>query len=613
VNIAGVGRSGLFGVKVTGVSFLDPAEKEKVISADELRLSLRLLPLLHGEIVVTELVFVKPQILIVREKDGRLNLERYFAGKKEAEKKEEAKGPPKMALVFQNLKVEQAHILFRDEMKKLPPAEGVFSLSAKLSFSEGKLALDGEGRLDLQAAGAPVVSDLKFRLHASGETIVVTLLGGKVLEGNLTGEIKLHQEAISGLIKLEKADFKALDQLAQKLKPYFFPEAELPSIAGQFDLVAHISGSVKNPVIKATFKPHPLRVHSPPYRLEISGQGTLQDMVLQPDFDISINGEKLKLTGKIDLRPKVPRADLLISAQKFNVKPLLPEESAPPKETKVSATKKPAKGSLSVPLTGKIRIQMAELCYLLCAKDVKSEIDLKTREITLRDLSLLLAGATIQAQGRLTNLTQTPRGRFSFSLAGLDLPLLLDSLVPKSNYFASGRVWSEGNFAFQGLEADLIKKTLSGLGKAKFLDLGLKPSPITDALASLLRMDELKRLHFKNGEGSFEVKNGLVHLRGKFQHEGLGLSLQGTIGLDGRLNLTPKIFFQGKMAELFAKRFPAASLFKTQTGYVVPLTIRGTLDQPKLALVQVEKKIKEKAKEKAMEKLFQFLGPKKKD
>ncbi len=604
VKIGEVKRSGLFGAKVTRVSFLDPVEKQRVLSTDELRVALRFLPLIRGELNVTELVFIRPKVAIVREKDGRLNLERYFLKGKETSRETEAKGPPKIALVFQNLRIEKAQISFRDERKELPPAEVLFSLDSKLSLAGGRLALDGHGNLEASVAGAPLVSDLKFRLF-SGSGIKVSLLGGKVFDGELTGEISLREERLLGLIRLEKADFQVLAQLAQRLKPYFFPESELPALAGKFDLETDLSGSTKAPQIQAVFKAHPLKITYEPYRIEITGQGLWQKMVFSPQFRISFNGEELNLSGRIDLQPKVPKVDLLIEGEKFDLKPLLAE--GPETLEKDSSTAKGEKHeALSIPVTGKLKLHLAELCYLVCAKEVKSEIDLSPGEIDLRDLNFFLGGAVTQANGKITGLPKHPRGQMAYSVAGLDLPALLQALVPESNYFTSGKVWSEGNFTFQGLEGSRIKKTLNGLGKAKFLNLGLKPSPVTQALANLLRMEELRNLHFREGQGRFQVKNGLVHLRGKFQHEGLGLLIEGTVGLDGRLNLTPEIFFQGQMAKLFAQRFPGASLFKTDKGYAIPITIQGTLSEPKLALVQVERKIKEKA----VEKLFQFLGPK---
>ena len=606
VQIEGVKRSGLFGVKVTGVSFLDPREGQKVLSADELRLSLSFWPLIRGELNVTELVFVRPRVVLVREKDGRLNLERYFLKEEKAKGPAEAKGPPKLALVFQNLRVEGAQILFRDELKKLPPAEALLSLAAKLSLSQGQLSVDGQGSLDAQVAGGPLVSGLKFRLF-SGSGIKVSLLGGKFLGGDLKGEVNIREERLLGLLKLEKADFKETGELAQRLKPYFFPEAELPKLAGSFDLEADLSGSTKVPEIRAVFRPHPLQVVYAPYRLEITGEGTLQKMVLTPNFLVSINGEKLRLSGQVDLRPKVPQVNLLVEGKKFDLKPLLVEENqAPSSEGSSSPSKGQEKAPLIVPVTGKVRLRLEELCYHLCAKEVKSEVYLKPQEIDLKDLSFLLGGAATQVTGKVSGLSHRPLGKLSYSVAGLDLPLVLEAFVPESNYFTSGKVWSEGRFTFRGIESETIKKTLNGLGQAKFLNLGLKPSPLTNALATLLHFDELQKLHFQEGQGKFEVKNGLVHLRGRFQREGLGLLLEGTIGLDGRLNLNPEILFQGEMARLFARRFPGASLFKTEKGYVVPFTVRGTVDKPKLALVQIEKKIKEKA----VEKLFQFLGPK---
>ena len=725
VDIGAIKRSGLAGVKITNVSFVDPKENEEVLSTKEIKLSLQLMPLLHGKLSVAELIFVEPKVTIVREKDGRLNLERYLKKEKKAPKEEEKKAPPKFALVFQNLRLKNAQINFIDAENKLPPVQLLLSLASHFSLTGGKLSLQGEGTLDSLVSGRPLLSDLNFKVQAVGEEIKVSFLDGELLKGKLSGQSLIKGEKIQGKIKLSALDLKEAASWLDVLKPYFFPDLEtkippvagnlnletdfalakgnltalkalgdlnltlaehpifsglkfqasgardiklailggkflegqvngdflfkhnqtlrgklnlkngdfasareitialapyfleekpeIPPLNGSFDLQASVRGSMANPLLNVVFLPHPLQVSIPDYQISLNGQVTLKRLLLLPKVALEVNGQKMNLAGTVNLKPSIPVANLLISGQHLDVKALLPKEGQTAEKGKAQGKKGKGgqaekKNQLAVPLKGTIKLQFGQVCYKLCAEKVHSEINLTGERINLKNLSFLLAGAVNQINGQISDLSRQPQGKLSYSIAGLDLPTILSAFAPKSNLFTSGKITTQGSFSWQGLESDLIKKTLNGGGIANFVHVGLKEFKVMSVLASALRLDELKKTVFRSGEGSYSIQQGKMNLRGKFQTQGIRLSLEGIAGLDGSLDLKSEIFLSGRMAQLFAQRFPGASLFKVEKGYAIPLTIKGTLDAPKVSLIKVEQKIKEKA----VEKLFQFLAPKEK-
>ncbi len=723
VDIGGIKRSGLAGVKVINVSFLDPKEKEEVLSSKEIKLSLQLMPLLHGELSIAELIFVEPKVFIVREKNGRFNLERYFLSKKKPPSKKEKEAPSKFVFVFQNLRVKKARISFLDTREELPPVQALLSLAAHLSFDKGRLFLEGDGTLDTLVSERPLLSELKFKVSAAQEEIQVQLAEGKLLKGKFEGHSTIKGKNIQGKIRVSGLDLHEAQSWVELLKPYFFPKLEtkklpptagkldletnfslvqgeikalqtngdvdlvladqpvlsrlkfqvtgirnvkisvlggellagnvtgylflrknqrlqgkfdlkgghfdkarevllalapylmeekpeVPQMQGVFDLHAALSGPVTNPFMNLLFKPHPLKVSLPAYNIDLSGLVGLKRLVLSPKLDVNVNGQRMHVSGTVNLKPSVPVAHLLVTGHVIDLKRLIPEETKKEKASSPSGapSKQPAKKQMVLPLKGQIKVRFDKVCYKLCADKVHSALDLSEQHIFLKDLSFLLAGAVNQINGQIVGLSRQPQGRLAYSIVDLNLPLVLDAFVPKSNFFTSGKITTQGVFAWRGLESAEIKKTLDGQGKARFRQVGLKEFKIVTLLASLLQMEELKKTTFQDGETLYEIRQGRMNLRGKFQAQGLRLSLTGTVGLDGTLNLNPEIFFTGRMAQLFAQRFPGASLFKVKGGYLVPLVLKGTVDEPKLSLV----KVKEKIKEKAVEKLFEFLGPKQK-
>ncbi|NPA49544.1 MAG: AsmA family protein [Thermodesulfobacteria bacterium] len=609
IQIGEIKRRGFLGVGIQDVRFLDPSTKEKVLAAQEMRLRLSLSPLLKGELVIAEASLVRPEVYLIRLKDGSLNLVRILEKKEKAAKEapKETK-PSRLALVFQKIRVEKGKVYFRDQKKELPPAEASLDLSAKLRLAGAKLALEGEGLLGLAVADFQVVKDLRLQTRVQDKAISAKILGGKIFSGQPGGEVLVEGERIKGAVTLKEASFKDVSLFAQKVKPYFFPESELPELSGTFHVESSLGGKLEAIQYKALVDLAPLETKMEGYTLLAQGKIEADPRLLKPSLDLKINGEPLSLKGQVSLSGKLPRVDLELNTPRLDLLALMPKEAsneggdeANSRKEKRASSQKP----LTVGAVGKIRFFGKEVCYRICGKDVRAELELSPRQINLKELNLLLAGAVTQLNGRVYGLPKSPQVRFAYSLAGADLPLLAQNFLRESNYFTSGKVWSEGTFWGRGLEAELLKKTLNGQGHARFSNLGLKETPLSRGIASLLGMEELKRLQFEKGETYFEVKEGLVDVRGKFSRQGLVILVLGKVGLDGRLNLTPRILFSGQMAEIFSKRFPGASLFKTEKGYEIPLAIAGTFDDPKISLVQ---EVKEKIKEKAVEKIFKFLG-----
>ncbi len=603
VQIGQISRRGFLGVKVDKVHFLEPSSGKEVLSAEELRLSLSLSPLLKGELLITEAALVSPEIYLVRLKDGTINLQKFFQEKPSGKPQKEAK-PSRLAFVFQQIRIEKAKIHFRDEKEEFPPALVLLNLAARLKLAGKELGLEGEGNLGLSVAEFPVIEDLRFQVQTQAKTILAKILGGNILAGDPSGEIAFKEKALKGTLSLQGVSLEKTDALAERLRPYFFPKAELPEISGKMDLKLSLEGSLEAPRYEALVFLKPLRTRLEEIDFLAEGEIKANPQALKPDLSLKINGQPLMLKGKVLISGKLPQVDLKLTTSKFDLTSIIPEEN--PQETKGKETVKssPPK-EVVIAAQGKIEFFGQEVCYKICGQEVRAVLFLSPQEISLKEMTLLLAGAVTQLSGKISGLPKGPHILFSYSVAGADLPLLAENFWSESNYFSSGKVWSEGTFRGQGLEAETLKKTLSGKGQARFLNLGLKETPVSTVVANLLGMEELKKLSFEKGQAVFEIKEGLVDIKGKFSREGLEILMLGQMGLDGRLNLKPRFLFTGKMAEAFKRRFPGASLFRTQKGYEVPLAITGTFEEPKVALAQ---EVKEKVKEKAVEKIFKFLG-----
>ncbi len=620
VHLGTIKRQGFAGVVVRKVAFLDPATREKVLSTDEIRLALDLWPLLHGKLVVTKLVFVHPDILLVREKDGTLNLARYFGG--QAEKPPVKKGArqekvssergeaPKWALVFQHLAVEGAHVAFRDLRKELPPVDLRFSLASSLHLRGGQLSLEGDQEISsLKVADYPVLQGVKSRLALDPKGLSLVLKQGEVLGGSVSGEVKSNFEDISGQILLQKASFKAADQLLAVLRPYFFPQASLPKLAGNFALKADFKGPLAKPDYALSVQLAPLSVTEPPYQVSLSGAVSLDPKVLRPALRITVNGQTVALSGKVwDWQTKLPSVDVALKADHLDLKALVPaseKTSSPKAKTGRSSSSKTTQAPLLLPVKGKLRVQAQSICYDVCVKDLKAQAQLAPQKADIL-AQFVLAKGQVKTAIQVKDLAKVPRTAFTFKVDHLLLPQLLQAVSPKSAYVTSGVVWAQGAFRTKALTAEVVQKNLKGKGEARFAQLGLKEIPAAVIAADLLGVPDLARLSFDKGRFLFSVARETVNLDGVFSRPGLALTLRGDVALKGYLDLKPVLVFDEPYASKLRKRLPGSSFLEDQGKLEVPLEVKGPFAKPKVRL-RLTKKIKKKLEEKVKEKLFEFL------
>lgn len=606
ISIGQIKRKGFTSVKISEVEFSDPQTHRKVIGVDELRLSLQFTPLLRGKVVIGELLFKRPSFLLVRGEDGRLNLEKYRL-KEEKEKtpsRPSKPSGPKLAFIFQNLKIQGARIAFLDRKGELPPIKAEISLVTKLEFSRQGLFLKGQGVLSsLEVASFPVGRQVFFTVDLLPQRAQIRLTKGHLLEGKINGKIHFSGQDLGGEVFLSRASFEALGKLAQHIRPYSFPEIEIPPISGAFDLRITLSGTMAKPSYKVAFLPNPLAMEYPPYRLEMRGKALLSENILQPEFSIKLNGESFNLKGIIsDLDQSLPKVDLLLTAESLNLRTLVPKKRSD-QETKGPPQRPTSSPFPLIPARGELHFQVKRLCYQVCSQDVLGEVFFSPEAVELKKLQLILAKAQTQITGKMTHLVKQPQISLNFSLAGMELPLFLQDLWPESAYVSSGKVWAEGVFQTKGAGSLAWRKNLSGKGITVFENLGFKESPVSIILAKVLKTPKLKQLRFQKGKASFVVKQGKISIQGKFYQKELKLSLKGEIGLDGQLNLRPRLVFEGPLASELETRFPPAKLFKKGELIEIPLQLKGTFSKPKISVP-----IQEELQEKIQEKFLQFLG-----
>ncbi len=196
------------GVVLSDMALARRTGKGEFLSAKELVLKYRLLPLLKKQLVINRLYIDSPYIFIERAKDGTFNFsdlkERLEAGKKEGR----STGKKSFNVAIQGISIKNAQARFVDEMGTLPSAQA----NADMDFSLGQPGSPAQAQ-----PARPVISgvvDLK-----SLKTVFENI------HSNISGKIKIASQRID--LALEAA----IEQDRIKIKGFAVNYPAAPAIS----------------------------------------------------------------------------------------------------------------------------------------------------------------------------------------------------------------------------------------------------------------------------------------------------------------------------------------------------------------------------------------------
>ena len=176
-------------------------------SVENARVSLKLMPLLSKKVVVDEIEIKGVRATIIKYKDGRMNIDDLLS-------KEEKKDQEQIEFDIDHVKLENAHLAYRDEAQRAS-----YALS-NVNLSTGRIAPNVPGKIDLSMTmqgdkpelnlGVALKTRLTFDLEnqvfvleglgleTKGQAADISNLNAKV-SGNITAKLKAGEFTTSGL------------------------------------------------------------------------------------------------------------------------------------------------------------------------------------------------------------------------------------------------------------------------------------------------------------------------------------------------------------------------------------------------------------------------------
>jgi len=326
-----------------------------------------------------------------------------------------------------------------------------------------------------------------------------------------------------------------------------------------------------------------------------------------------LDKEKVELKGQVDNYLQRPDILLNITSKRLNLDYLaalpaaLPKVAAAPKPAKAAprAGSKTAIAAALPPLTAHGVIKIGQALYKkLTINNFVLPFELKNGVFNIKEMKAEVAGGQLVDNLRLDLNKVDPVYSGDLKLSALMIDKLGQGLGQSFGNMIKGRLQSTINFSGAGFEAAAVKRSLSAVADYSLTDGVIQQNPLTEAISALLGLPELKTIAFKDMSGKVRLlKGGNIKLDTTLSAQGLAASIDGTVNLDGALNLPVEINISQALAQKIRSNTLKRLLAARNGGTTVKLRIVGSYSKPKVTLdpsfikAQARKAVKEKLME----------------
>ena len=384
-------------------------------------------------------------------------------------------------------------------------------------------------------------------------------------------------------ISIEKAGFKFTDQLG-----------ELPEVTAEADInigleIGHDLASLRYEgdlkfLVDAVYQeltPH------------VQGSSHFDQQQITFNVDVDLDNEKAHIQGEVKNYAKAPDIRLDILSKKLDIDHLMallaglgaPAAAQGEKKTVAKTPGSPvAPGKLLPPglkAAGQIKVDESRYKGLSIANFLV-RYNLEKGIFTVSDLSARIADGQIQSDLRVDLNQPGLAYDGTFNIDGLQVMSAVAGLTEKEFNQVSGALNTHMTFSGSGIEWPEMKKSLTAEGDYGLFDVLIKKTAVTESVARLLKMDELRELSFEKIDGTLDVKNGQLFLKSTMNGNEVSGLAQGKIGLDGILDLPVTLQFSPELSEKLSQKHAIARYLRDETGRTeIKLKLTGTLDRPR--------------------------------
>ncbi len=215
--------------------------------------------------------------------------------------------------------------------------------------------------------------------------------------------------------------------------------------------------------------------------------------------------------------------------------------------------------------------------------DFYMKYSLKKGILMAKDLSGKTLGGEVKSAIEVDLTRPEPAFKGQLALTSVRVADLYSAVAQEASNAVSGTLGSFITFAGTGTEWPEIRESLTADGNYTLRDGWIRNTAVTSIAANLLGIRELNDLSFKDISGTLRVAKGKAFLRTRMDSRGLKALADGSVGLDGKLDLPLTL----RLSPEFGKRLKRpvlATRYLTdrENNTVIFLKLIGTLHRPAL-------------------------------
>jgi type II secretion system protein N len=354
----------------------------------------------------------------------------------------------------------------------------------------------------------------------------------------------------------------------------------------------------------------------------ISGKSDFNQDRLGYAVYVILDDQKARLSGEVKNYAKVPDIRLDITSEVMDIDRLLAviaglpsaSEAGEKEVTKVSG--RPPESTLPPGLRVSGEVSVGRTLYKgLEVKDFLMRYNLRKGILTVEDFSAGVADGQVSSRMKVDFNKPGLIYGGELDVKSVKVQGLLPALENVSGAMVSGTM--ESHFTFSGADTEwpVLRDALSVEGTYALRHGGFRDIPVTIAIAKLLGLEELKGVSFESLDGTLHIVKGKVALKSRMSGKDVSVRAEGTIGLDGNLDMPVTLLFSPALSQKLQKRALVAKYLTNKEGQTeLRLKLAGSLMRPYPALdtAWVSEQVKETIQKKAIEKLNKILTGKKK-
>jgi len=581
-------------IEVRGVKVAQPEgfEGDTLAGLDRVMVRFRLLPLLRRRLEVTEVALDSPHLSVNRSADGKLNMLTVL---RESPQPEEP--PPDKPFQETDAGTDD------EDAEKTGFAAEIRSMRVR----DGDLLfVDKSAGIDVAVKGLDVA--LKGGLEADGSVSAAGDISVTAISANAGDDALAHNVPVTCSFDL------ALDrtQTAAQLN-----EVQIALLGTRTD----VSGTVNRLGPDAALD------------LSISSAIDMGQLTEETRSALPVVSLPVRTTGTVNLSVAVggtvpnPNVSVEIDSPSIRIEQVessATESAAPPPTPPAATENAPVQTDEAQPIgpfdLAFLTVQLAARCgrleydrYEIAPIEVAAS--LKNNKFAVEKATLGIAKGIVNATSTVDLDVAGLAYSGTVSAQDIDISTLLAYTSPKLGNSLSGRCVAEAEVSGRGTDLDRADTTISGKLHSEFVDGAVTWPAFVNALGPLLGLSDLSSIPVVTADASINATDSKVHVAPFVLHGSeMTLETEGTVTTQLALEMDLTVTLSQQLTARISKSKDFQKYGTSNGRLVVPFTVSGTLDSPKLrpnlkaVAQQAGEKLREEIKEEVSDKIRDEIG-----